>query len=192
MIAAYNKKQTYLGSLSLLASVLILLCSCAFFYFAFLFMLTTFELATTNSKLISAGLMIAVMIALIFNASIAHQAGIGNYSYQESDLFMGLDYSDPGTSSLNQAIVVSGFSHLVTQALLLGPLLWIQGRKRLNSMIPDDPILEQNLQALLDEINSTGKWLALKPFQDRSREITYLIQMRAIDFSPRKALVHRK
>ncbi|MCF6314301.1 MAG: hypothetical protein L3J39_17770 [Verrucomicrobiales bacterium] len=124
-------------------------------------MLTTFELATTNSKLISAILMIVVMIAILVSASIAHRAGIGNYSYQESDLFMGLDYSEPHTRSLNHAVAVSGFSHLVTQALLLGPLLWIQGRKRLTSMIPDDPMLEQNLQALLDEINNTGKWLPL-------------------------------
>ncbi len=52
--------------------------------------------------------------------------------------------------------------------------------------------LSQRLNVLLEDIDSTSKWHPIKNYQDQSQALTYLLQMDAIQFSPRKGLIHRK
>ena len=189
MIAKYNRKQKLLSKLNLLAAVFLSLFTFGFFYAAFFFISTSFDYP--NPHLLTGGLSLAALLIVIITGVKTHHAGFGHYSYQESDLFTGLDYSDPGTRSLAYGMGVSGCSYLLTQTFLAAPLQWLQGLERLHSLIPQDSELEQKLQILLDEINGQTKWIPIKNFQNRSEEITYLIRMEAIQFSPRKSVIHR-
>ncbi len=189
MIAAYNRKQKRLATLNRASAVFLLLFSITFFFTAFFFILTAFGFA--HQEGLVAALTAGAILIVIITGIRSHQSGFGHYSYQESDLFTGLDYRDAGTRSLRGPMGVAGCSHILTQLFLAAPLQWLRGRERLASLIREDPTLDKNLQILLDEINSQAQWIPIKKYQDRSEELTHLIQMEAIQFSPRKSVIHR-
>ena len=87
---------------------------------------------------------------------------------------------------------VTAPAYILTQIFLSAPLQWLKARDRLRSLITENPELEQRLKVLLEDIDNTSRWHSIKNYQDQSQALTYLVQMDAIQFSPRKGLIHRK
>lgn len=172
------------------AGTILLLFTFTFFYIAFFFILKTYGFAHPVSLII--GMASCALLVVCITGFRNHQSGFGTYSYHESELFLNLDTSTGGGNAMDRyATQVTGPAYMLSQIFLSAPLQCLKGLDRLRSLIRDDPKLDQGLRILLEEINTNGKWHPIKNYQDRPEEISYLIQMHAVQFSPRKGLVHR-
>ena len=84
MIGKFNRTQTILGVVNLLAGLLALTLAAGFFYFVSQFVLTRFSVS--HPRPISLAVAASALLAIIATGISLQRRGQGNYGYQDSGM----------------------------------------------------------------------------------------------------------
>ena len=191
MIASYNRRQTILGCINLIAGLLALAAAAVFFYGVASFVLSRF--GVDNAKPISIAFSAAALLIVFISGIHLQRKGKGNYGYQDGDLMPKWEMVSGGSFAVDfYRNRITAPAHALNQLFLCAPLQLIKGIGRLRSRLNPDRALEQRLVALLADINAKDKWETLDDYPQQIQELQYLIRMEKIQFSPRTGKLRSK
>jgi hypothetical protein len=83
----------------------------------------------------------------------------------------------------------AGSVWLLAGLFISGPLSLFRAVSAWKLRLPNDPKLEDRMEALLQELRTQNKWLAAGLFSGQWKEMTALIRVGAVDFSALKGRV---
>lgn len=184
MIAKYNAGLILRALLAVVLSIISYIITIAFFYFAFSYVSKQFDLEITKLVILLATSGCVIFITV--TGLIRWRAGIGHDGYESMDPFSGIDHVS-GSSMVvaHYAGRVTGPAHVISQIALAGPIQLMKVITSIRSIVPRDAKLEAELRSVLDDLRSFGKWRSIGNYAGKEKEISLLVRMELIDFSPR-------
>lgn len=185
MVSWYNNRQAILGVLSLSLSIVAYAATAAFFYYGFNLVTSAFDLELPDwSNLAFAGGMV-VLVTIV--GLIRQRQGVGYIGYDQIDPFAGKELGGGAAYHMAyETMRFTGPAFVILQIALAGPFQFCGAVSRFRSILPGDPGLERDLTELLEDVRRIDRWQDLSDYDDRSEEMTILIRMGKVDFSPRK------
>jgi hypothetical protein len=188
LILSHNARQKRRAILAAIFSVLGT--AAAFFFFRFVCAEIAWTVFDSKAKLIPTLCAVAVVLVLYWDGFRRANSNAGLYGFDESQMFLGLDWSNAGAMLVEMELArVTGPAYVLTQLFLCGPLQLIKCKGCVASLIEPHPGLVQNLQHLLDGIVSKGKWHSVETYSNYYPELRQLISMELVEFSARKNVV---
>ena len=119
--------------------------------------------------------------------------GEGHSSYADSSLNVQLEWVSGGAFMMERyAQRVTAPAHVLTQIFLGGPFQLMKGLSRFRSLLPTDPQFEARLGDLLEKIRERKTWHPVAVHAGSEKELSALILMDAVEYSPRKGTVRTR
>ncbi len=188
MIASFNQQQTVKGVIASMLGLVALLLTAGFFYGGSWFVLR--NLGVENRHSVALGIAGGAAFLVMVVGWIRGKRGRGHYGFGESGLHVQLEPVGGGAVMSNiYAQRVTAPTYVLGQLFLAAPLQFLKAWHCFHSRIPENPVLEEQMKGLLEEIRAKGKWQDMAAYQDRMQELLYLIRLGAVEFSPRKGRI---
>lgn len=174
-----------MGTLSLLLSILAYALTAAFFYYGFNLVASSFDLDVPEWSYPAFAAAMVIIVTIV--GVIRHRQGMGHIGYDQIDPFAGKELCGGASHYVAyETMRFTGPAYVILGMALAGPFRMCAAISRFRSILPGDPGLERNLTELLDEVRRVDRWQDLSDYTHRSEEMTMLIRMGKVDFSPRK------
>jgi hypothetical protein len=87
---------------------------------------------------------------------------------------------------------ITGPAYVLSQLFLSGPLQLMKGVSRFRSLIKPDAAFEARLVEMLEALRLKKTWHPATAYAGREKELSALISMDRVEYSPRKGTVHTK
>jgi hypothetical protein len=188
MVRSFNQRQVILGCVNILMSGIA--CVAAFVFFRTVIWKVTgaFHIGLEGSLQL---LLACSLVGVIFVAGIFQwRRGEGHESYADSSLNVQLEWVSGGAFMMERyAQRVTAPAHVLSQLFLAGPLQLMKGITRFRSLLPVDSQFEARLSEMLEEIRHRKTWHSIDGYVGREKELSALIRMDAVEYSPRKGTV---
>lgn len=185
MVSRYNNRQVILGTLSLLLSILAYAVTAAFFYYGFNLVTSSFDLDLPERSNLAFASVMVIIVTIV--GVIRRRQGMGYIGCDQIDPFAGRELCGGASYYVAyETMRFTGPAFVILQIALAGPFQMGAALSRFGSILPGDPGLERNLNELLEEVRRVDRWQDLSDYADRSEEMTILIRMGKVNFSPRK------
>ena len=189
VIRSFNRKQLVAGVFAILVGLF-----CSWLGYLFFRYVPTWALSQFGLELSAGteGMIGWLGVLAIFSSGYAMWAKGGGFTSLE-DSILSLepltDFSTGGAYAVHRQLAqVTASSHLLSQTFLAGPLMLLNGIKRIRLRVPASPSLEERLVDTLSLIRAAEKWQGLNDYPGREEEIRYLARIGAIDFGNPKGI----
>jgi hypothetical protein len=87
---------------------------------------------------------------------------------------------------------VTGPAYIVSRIALAAPLRLLRAIDCFQAILPPDAELEAELMRCLDQIKSVNRWQDVAAYHGHEREISLLIRMELLDYSPRTGKIRAR
>ena len=188
MIESYNRNQSIKCVLSTFASIAAFAATLAFFYWMPYYVM--YNLSIGDRALYAWGFAIFGLLAVAICGYHRWTSGRGHYGFQDSGMLLQLDPVSSGAFVTTiMANRVTTPVYILGQWFLAAPLQLLRAKQCLDDRIPSEHGIESRLNTLLAEVQNVGKWHEIKLYQERLQDLSYLVKMEKVEFSPSKGRV---
>ena len=191
MIRDYNRRQILLGCLNLFASLLA--CAATYGFFRIVLHMVGESFHLDMSPVMQSLAALALLVVVIIAGIVQWKRGQGHEEYADSALNVQLEWVSGGAYMMEHyAQRVTGPAYVLSQLFLSGPLQLMKGISKFRSLIKPDAAFEARLVEMLGQVRLKKTWHPVVTYAGREKELSALISMDRLEYSPRKGTVRTK